>query len=82
MDHPFWKTAFTLSDPADLQSLRVSRVPFFWIDTALGLDAADAASAVQSPPPNRRPSRRRRPTRHGRSCTALRPSSGAAAAPC
>ena len=42
LDHPFWKTRFTLSDPADLERLRGSGVAFCWIDCALGLDVAPA----------------------------------------
>ena len=37
LDHPFWRTRFVLSDPADLALLRQSKVRTCWIDTARGL---------------------------------------------
>lgn len=40
MSHPFWKTKFTLSDPADLNKLRASGVREVWIDPGKGLDVA------------------------------------------
>lgn len=40
LDHPFWKTRFTLTDPADIRRLRDSAVRECWIDTARGLDVA------------------------------------------
>lgn len=46
IDHPFWKTKFTLSDAEDLKRLRESAVPFVWIDPALGKDAADPAEGA------------------------------------
>jgi putative nucleotidyltransferase with HDIG domain len=42
MDHPFWKTRFTISDPDDLARLCASAVKFCWIDNALGLDVGTA----------------------------------------
>jgi len=52
MDHPFWRSAFLLDDPADLKSIRECGIQEVWIDTARGLDVADGAvvateSAVQ-----------------------------------
>ncbi len=38
MDHPFWKKAFALDDPKDLQKLLASSVREVWIDTQRGLD--------------------------------------------
>jgi len=38
LDHPFWKTKFVLSDPADLKRLRESKVKSCWIDTSRGVD--------------------------------------------
>ena len=38
MDHPFWRSRFTLTDPADLQRLRESPIKEVWIDVAKGLD--------------------------------------------
>lgn len=48
MDHPFWNTRFLLDNPADIESLRNSAVKEVWIDTAQGLDVAEAASAPPS----------------------------------
>lgn len=46
MDHPFWRTAFLLEDPADIQRIRDSSIHEVWIDTARGLDvAADTPDA-------------------------------------
>lgn len=42
LKHPFWKTKFTITDPADLDRLRESGVRHIWIDDALGLDVAVA----------------------------------------
>jgi HD-GYP domain-containing protein (c-di-GMP phosphodiesterase class II) len=49
IDHPFWRTRFTLSDEADLQALRASGVSEAWIDTALGLDVVAAAPTAAAP---------------------------------
>ncbi|RZL38111.1 MAG: HD-GYP domain-containing protein [Rubrivivax sp.] len=59
LSHPFWKTKFVLSDPADLASLRASGVPAVWIDISKGSDVpaveqpptAGPAVAVSAPPP-------------------------------
>jgi HD-GYP domain-containing protein (c-di-GMP phosphodiesterase class II) len=53
VDHPFWRTRFTLSDPADIEALRRSPVRECWIDTGLGLDVAapSAAAPVVAAPP-------------------------------
>ncbi|MBL8350669.1 MAG: HD-GYP domain-containing protein [Burkholderiaceae bacterium] len=48
--HPFWKTRFVLRDGADLRRLRESGVRTCWIDTARGLDVADAGAATPAPP--------------------------------
>ena len=40
IDHPFWKTRFTLVDGEDLRKLRASVITEVWIDNALGLDVA------------------------------------------
>lgn len=51
MSHPFWRTRFVISDPADLRRLRDSAVREVWIDPGLGLDVAalgsDEAEAQQ-----------------------------------
>ena len=49
LSHPFWRSRFTLSDPADLASLRDSDVRFLWIDVAKGLDVAEPASHAPVP---------------------------------
>lgn len=60
LEHPFWKSRFTLTDPAELQRLRDSGVAECLIDTARGLDvlppAADAmASTAADVSPSRTP---------------------------
>ncbi|HET8869959.1 MAG TPA: HD-GYP domain-containing protein [Aquabacterium sp.] len=42
LDHPFWKSAFLLSDPKQLAQIQESRVKEVWIDTRKGLDVAFA----------------------------------------
>lgn len=44
MSHPFWRTRFVISDPADLRRLRESPVREVWIDPGLGLDVAEPDS--------------------------------------
>lgn len=46
LSHPFWKTKFVLTDPADLRALQASGVPFCWIDTSKGADTGDAVAAA------------------------------------
>ncbi len=48
IDHPFWRTRFVLSDPADLAAIGASGVRECWIDTALGVDVALAPAAANS----------------------------------
>jgi HD-GYP domain-containing protein (c-di-GMP phosphodiesterase class II) len=45
MDHPFWRSRFVLTDPADLATLSRSGVRECWIDTELGLDIAGGGAA-------------------------------------
>jgi putative nucleotidyltransferase with HDIG domain len=40
LSHPFWKTKFVLTDPADLAALKASGVPAVWIDDSKGEDVA------------------------------------------
>ena len=42
LSHPFWKTKFVLTDPADLAALKASGVPAVWIDNEKGVDVTDA----------------------------------------
>jgi putative nucleotidyltransferase with HDIG domain len=59
LSHPFWKTKFVLTDPADLAALRASGVPAVWIDVSKGSDVVaievqaptPAAPAMPAPPP-------------------------------
>ncbi|MDD5612643.1 MAG: HD-GYP domain-containing protein, partial [Gallionella sp.] len=41
MDHPFWRSAFLLEEPKDLQTLLSTRLQTVWIDTDKGLDVED-----------------------------------------
>ena len=47
LSHPFWKTKFVLSDPADLAALKGSGVQAVWIDVDKGIDVP----AVEPPKP-------------------------------
>ena len=46
MDHPFWKTRFVLTDPADLARLRASGVRACVIDSSKGLDVESEPAAA------------------------------------
>ena len=48
LSHPFWKTKFVLTDPADLAALKASEVPAVWIDVSKGCDV-EAPAAVAAP---------------------------------
>lgn len=41
MDHPFWKKAFELTDPKDMNTLQTCGLQEVWIDTELGLDVEE-----------------------------------------
>ena len=49
LSHPFWKTKFVLTDPADLAALKASGVPAVWIDNEKGIDVVDAEPVKPSP---------------------------------
>ncbi len=56
MKHPFWKSAFLLSEQADLEKLKHCNLTELWIDTSKGLDvlcldpqAADNAPVAPEP---------------------------------
>lgn len=49
LSHPFWKTKFVLTDPADLAALQASGVPAVWIDVSKGADVAVIEPAKPSP---------------------------------
>ncbi len=55
VDHPFWRTKFTLKNPADLAAIRASVVRECWIDVSKGSDVARpeaaAPAAIVAPPP-------------------------------
>jgi HD-GYP domain-containing protein (c-di-GMP phosphodiesterase class II) len=72
IDHPVWRSRFTLTDPADIAAVRASPVKECWIDIAEGLDvgAAPTAPAAVAVPDSVAPSRG----------TAPRPTAGADAA--
>lgn len=42
LDHPFWKTKFSIQDDEQLRLVRASGVPALWIDTERGPDLAAA----------------------------------------
>lgn len=50
IDHPFWRTRFTLKDPADLAAIRASAVRECWIDIAKGADVASVAARAPVAP--------------------------------
>ena len=45
MDHPFWRSAFLLNDPKDLQTIQSTDIQEVWIDTAKGLDVEGGETA-------------------------------------
>ena len=45
MDHPFWRSKFTLTDPDDIRRILESGIAEVWIDTDKGLDVPEAANA-------------------------------------
>lgn len=46
MEHPFWRTAFVLTDAKDIEAVRTSSIKEVWIDCEKGLDVAAGESAV------------------------------------
>jgi len=38
MDHPFWRTAFVITDPKDIEAAQQSKITEVWIDVSKGLD--------------------------------------------
>ncbi len=70
MEHPFWRSAFVIKDPADIRRIVDSGIKEVWIDTAKGLDVkagqakeeSDAKveqtlATVATPPPRKAPER-------------------------
>jgi putative nucleotidyltransferase with HDIG domain len=50
LSHPFWKTKFVLTDPADLAALQGSGVPAVWIDVSKGSDVGGGEPAPAAAP--------------------------------
>jgi HD-GYP domain-containing protein (c-di-GMP phosphodiesterase class II) len=50
IEHPFWRTRFTLVDAADLSAIADSGVRECWIDASLGMDLATPAAPAVVPP--------------------------------
>ena len=46
MEHPFWRTAFVLTDPKDIESILASSIKEVWIDSAKGLDVSEGEETV------------------------------------
>jgi len=46
MEHPFWRSAFVLTDPKDIEAIRASSIQEVWIDCDKGLDVAAGETAV------------------------------------
>jgi putative nucleotidyltransferase with HDIG domain len=40
MEHPFWRNAFVITDPKDIEDILASSIKEVWIDSAKGLDVA------------------------------------------
>lgn len=59
INHPFWKTSFVLTDPADLQRLQLSAVTHVVIDVSQGEDVQAPAPQVEQPPMTTAPERPR-----------------------
>ncbi len=58
MDHPFWRSQFTLTDPADIQRILDSGITEVWIDISKGIDLPPEPPA---PPPPQQPASAPRP---------------------
>jgi len=59
MQHPFWRTKFVITDPADLHAVRNSGIKQVWIDAAKGKDVdkpREVAPAPAEPEPEPPPS--------------------------
>ena len=46
MEHPFWRNAFVITDPKDIERVLASSIKEVWIDTDKGLDVAPGEAAV------------------------------------
>ncbi|MBK7001298.1 MAG: HD-GYP domain-containing protein [Rhodoferax sp.] len=46
MEHPFWRSAFVLTDPKDIAAILASSIKEVWIDTAKGIDVPTGEPTV------------------------------------
>lgn len=46
MEHPFWRSAFVLADPKDIEAILSSSIKEVWIDCDKGLDVAAGETTV------------------------------------
>ena len=46
MEHPFWRSAFVLTDPKDIAAILASSIKEVWIDTGKGIDVPAGETAV------------------------------------
>lgn len=46
MEHPFWRNAFVITDPKDIEAILASSIKEVWIDSEKGLDVAPGETAV------------------------------------
>ena len=46
MEPPFWRSAFVITDPRDIERILESSIKEVWVDNAKGLDVAPGESAV------------------------------------
>lgn len=46
MEHPFWRSAFILTDPNDIKAILASSINEVWIDCSKGLDLAVGEASV------------------------------------
>lgn len=55
MKHPFWRTKFVITDPADIRSIRDSGITEVWIDSAKGKDVEAPQPVAPAPAPELSP---------------------------
>ncbi len=46
MEHPFWRSAFVITDPKDIEAILSSSIKEVWIDTAKGDDVASGNATI------------------------------------
>lgn len=46
MEHPFWRTAFVITDPRDIESILASSIKEVWIDSSKGRDVEAGETAI------------------------------------